>query len=279
MKGVYRQDGPSMEWNKLLFLAPYLVALVITTSVFFYAWQHRHIKGGTAYTWYVAGQLLWSIGFILEILAPTLGGKIFWDSFQWIAGFFIIVAFPFFAIEYTGYELRKPRLVLALAFIVPVIMTIMILTDSQYHLIYPDPHLLYNAVFPELYYNFTWVDYGYGIYSYLVTFTGLGLLVRRLVRPHRLYRRQILTVAIGFLIPIGSTILTAVGIDLMPYRDISILTFAVGNLVVAWGLFRYQLFKVIPIARDLVIENMEDLVAVLDMQDRVVDINPPHMML
>ena len=263
-----------MEWNKALFLIPYLLALIIITSIFFYAWRHRHIRGGSAYTWYVAGQVLWAIGYILELLAPTLSGKVFWDGFQWIAGFFIVIAFPVFAVEYTSYQLKRPRLVWGLISIVPVIMTILVLTDSQHHLIYPNPHLFYDSVFPELEYDFTWVVYGYAIYSYLVTFTGLGLLVNRMVHPHRLYRRQIFTVVLGFFIPIFFTILTVAGVKFTPYRDVSILTFALGNLIVAWGLFRYNLFEVVPIARHLVIESMEDLVVVLDMQDRIVDINP-----
>jgi PAS domain S-box-containing protein/putative nucleotidyltransferase with HDIG domain len=262
-----------MEWNKVLFLIPYLLALAIITSIFFYAWRHRHIRGGSAYTWYVAGQVLWAIGYILELLAPSLSGKIFWDSFQWIAGFFIVIAFPVFAVEYTGYQLKRPKLIWGLVSIVPVAMTLLVLTDSQHHLIYPNPHLFYDSIFPELEYDFTGVVYGYAIYSYLVTFTGLGLLVNRMIHPHRLYRRQIFTVALGFFIPIFFTILTVAGVNFMPYRDVSILTFALGNLIVAWGLFRYHLFDIVPIARDLIIENMGDLVVVLDIQDRIVDIN------
>jgi PAS domain S-box-containing protein/putative nucleotidyltransferase with HDIG domain len=67
--------------------------------------------------------------------------------------------------------------------------------------------------------------------------------------------------------------LTVAGMEFIPFRDVTPFSFAFGNLVVAWGLFRYHLFDIIPIARDIVVENMEDLVVVLDMQDRVVDIN------
>ena len=68
--------------------------------------------------------------------------------------------------------------------------------------------------------------------------------------------------------------LTTVGMEFKPFRDVTPFTFAFGNLIVAWGIFRYHLFDIIPIARDLIVDNMEDLVVVLDMQDRIVDINP-----
>jgi PAS domain S-box-containing protein len=62
-------------------------------------------------------------------------------------------------------------------------------------------------------------------------------------------------------------------------RDTSPFTFALGNLVIAWGLFRYRLFDVVPIARELVIESMSDAVIALDERDYLVDINPTAKLL
>jgi signal transduction histidine kinase len=44
--------------------------------------------------------------------------------------------------------------------------------------------------------------------------------------------------------------------------------------VVAWGLFRYRLFNVVPVARTTVVEGMDDGVMVLDAGNRIVDLNP-----
>jgi PAS domain S-box-containing protein len=50
--------------------------------------------------------------------------------------------------------------------------------------------------------------------------------------------------------------------------------FAFTGVLVAWGLFRYRMFDVVPLARDLVLENMLGLVFVVDGNGRVVDLNP-----
>ena len=232
------------------------------------------MRGAPAYVWYVAGQCLWILGYIFELTSPTLYGKIFWDKTQWFAGMFLTIAFPVFTIQYTETKIPKPRLLFTLSLIVPSLLLALVLTDDLHHLLYPNPYLDHAPIFSDLKYDFTWVVYAYAIYSYLVTFTGLGILIRRLIRPHRLYRRQISTVATGFFIPIFFTMLTTAGVEFTPFRDVSPFTFAIGNLIVAWGLFRYHLFDILPIARDIVIDNMEDLVVVLDIQDRIVDINP-----
>jgi len=259
---------------KAFFLAPYFLSLAISLGVLVYTWRYRNVRGATAYVWYVAGQCLWILGYIFELISPTLDGKIFWDKSQWIAGIFLAVAFPVFAIRYTETKIPRPKLLFVLSLIVPSLLIATILTDDLHHYLYPNPYLDPSLTFSDLKYNFTWVIYAYAIYSYLVTFTGLGILIRRLIRPHRLYRRQISTVATGFFIPIFFTLLTTAGVAFTPFRDVSPFTFAIGNLIVAWGLFHYHLFDIFPIARDIVVDNMEDLVVVLDIQDRIVDINP-----
>ena len=42
----------------------------------------------------------------------------------------------------------------------------------------------------------------------------------------------------------------------------------------AWGLFRFGLFDVVPVARNRVVEGMDDGVIVVDTHGRVVDLNP-----
>ena len=260
--------------NKSLFLLPYLISLAISLGVLGYTWRFRNVRGAKAYAWYVAGQSFWIFGYILELVNPGLDGKIFWDRFQWFAGIFILIAFPVFAIQYTQAKIWRPHLMFGLSLVLPTSFLIALVTENQHHLLYPNPHLDHTHIFSDLKYDFTWVVYVYAIYSYLITFTGLGILLRRLKRPHNLYRQQILTVAFGFFIPIGTTLLTVMGIDFKPFRDVSPFTFAIGNLIIAWGLFRYRLFDVLPIARDIILENMLDLVIVLDAQDRIIDANP-----
>jgi diguanylate cyclase (GGDEF)-like protein len=52
------------------------------------------------------------------------------------------------------------------------------------------------------------------------------------------------------------------------------LSFGFSNLIVAWALFRYRLFDLIPVAYSQVIEQMEDALIVLDPTCRIIDMNP-----
>ena len=263
-----------MNRAEILYLVPYLGSLILSAGVLVYAWWYRSARGVKAYTWYALGQTLWIFGFILELVCTDLSNKIFWDGFQWLAGLVILIAFPVFAVQYSDLKLKHPKRMFWLSLIVPTAFALLLMTDSLHHWIYSNPSLNASGPFPELIYNYTPVVYAYGIYSYLILLWGLSLLVRRLFQTRALYRFQIGVIVLGFLIFIAGTILAIAGIQFAPQRDGTPFTAALGNLIVAWGLIRFRLFEIIPIAREQVMENMLDLVVVLDAHNYVIDANP-----
>jgi len=263
-----------MTRAEILYLTPYLGSLLLSAGVLFYAWRHRDAPGVRAYTWYAFGQTLWIFGFLIELISNDLYNKIFWDGFQWLAGLVILIAFPVFAVQHSNFKLKHPVRMFWLSLIVPAIFTLLLMTDSLHHWIYPNPSLIASEPFTELVYNYTPVVYVYGIYSYLILLWGLSLLARRFFQTRAIYRIQIAVIVLGFLIFIGGTILSTAGIQFAPQRDGTPFTAALGNLIIAWGLIRFRVFEIIPIARDIVMENMLDLIVVLDAHNYVIDANP-----
>jgi PAS domain S-box-containing protein/putative nucleotidyltransferase with HDIG domain len=228
----------------------------------------------TAYTWYALGQTLWIFGFLVELVSHDLSNKIFWDGFQWLATLLILIAFPLFTVQYSEYKLNDPAKTLWLSLVIPTLFAIFLITDSLHHWVYPDPSLKAPTPFSELDYSFTIVSYAYGIYSFLVAFWGMSILTRHFFQVHDLYRAQTGVIILGFLMPLAGSILSLAGVQFTPQRDGTPFTAALGNLIVAWGLIRFRLFEIVPIARENVVENMLDLVVVIDANGLVVDANP-----
>ncbi len=263
-----------MNREEVLYLVPYVLSLALSLGVFWYSWRHRDVRGARAYTWFVAGQTLTILGFIFELISPNLEIKILWDKFQWLTiTYLVILPFLIFSIQYSEHKLRNPRLTWSFWLAIPVIFTLLLLTDSFHHLLYPNPHLSADFPFPELQYDFTFVVYAYAFVVYGANFFGLGLLIKRAFQPYNLHRLQYLTIVTGFLIPLLLSLFSLANIKIAPQRDIAPFSLAIGNMIVAWGLFRYRLFDLIPIARDHIVENMKDPVIVLDSKNRVVDMN------
>ena len=103
---------------------------------------------------------------------------------------------------------------------------------------------------------------------------GSVLLLQSFLHVQRLYRAQSGIMLISVLAPWVGNVLHISDLYPFSYLDLTPFAFTLTGLAVAWGLFRFRLLDVVPVARDVVIEGMYDGVIVLDAQGRVVDINP-----
>ncbi|MBL8061564.1 MAG: PAS domain S-box protein [Anaerolineales bacterium] len=264
-----------MNREEILYLVPYLFSLALSLGIFAFTWQHRSVRGARIYSWFVAGQTLTIMGFIFELVSPNLQTKILWDKFQWITDIFLVILpFLIFSVQFSEHKLQRPVLVSSFLGVLILGFSALLITDDIHHLLYPNPHLSADTPFPELIYDFTPTVYGFVlVYLYGANIYGISLLARRALAPHNSHRFQYWTLVAGFLIPLFFTIFSLTGVRITPQRDIAPFSLAIGNLIVAWGLFRYKLFDLAPIARDRVLENMGDSVIVLDTSNRVVDLN------
>jgi PAS domain S-box-containing protein/putative nucleotidyltransferase with HDIG domain len=262
-----------MTRSEILYFLPYLSSLVLTAWVMSYAWRHRRAPGATAFAVYVFGQSLWILAFTVELLSPDLESKLLMDRLQWVARNITLIAFPIFIVEYTEHRVRNPRLLVWSSLIVPAAFMILLFTNNQHHLVFLDPVVNASVPFADLTYTPTPVIYGYAIYSYSIVIWGLILLLRRFVRTHSLYRVQVAYITLGLLIPIVGTVFSLVDVQYGPQRDGFPFTAALGNLIIAWSMFRFRIFEIVPIGRDKVFEDMVDPVVIIDNHDIVLDVN------
>ena len=263
-----------MNTEIILNLIPYFVSFVISGSIGLYAWRQRAVPGAEPYAWVALSQAAWTLGYIFELMSSNLETKIFWDNVQFIASAITAPALFAFALEYTERRLTHPRAIWTAIVIIPVIFIGLVFTDNLHHLIRPTATLIPGEPFSELTYPFTAAVWGLYLYVIGIFVVTIGLLIEKFRKSPRLYRGQIALITIGILIPIGGVTLTMLGVTLSFHRDTTPLTFALDNLIVAWALFRFRLFDVVPAARHAVIESMYDAMLVLDADNRLVDLNP-----
>jgi diguanylate cyclase (GGDEF)-like protein/PAS domain S-box-containing protein len=99
------------------------------------------------------------------------------------------------------------------------------------------------------------------------------VLVRRFLQTEGIYKKQIGVVLIGVGLPWLNSIIFILGLSPFPNADNTPFSFSIAGFAFTYALVRYNLLDILPIARDVLIENMSDGVMVLDAQNRLVDIN------
>ena len=262
-----------MTRTELAHIIPYLASLALSLAIFIYTYIKRQARGAQAFGLYMLAQTLGIMGFVFEMLSPEMDEKIFWDQFQWICSILTVYFIPLFAIQFTEYKLRDPRKYLLLSLMTPILFLLLLGTDSLHHWVYHNPALTQPTPFSELKYELGFIVYIFGAYAAIIAIWSGILLYKQLIRPQSLYRGQIIAIITGFLVPLLGALLTLLGIQITPERDATPFSAAIGNLIITWGLFRFRIFDVTPIARDNVFEALVDPVVILDKRNNVVDVN------
>lgn len=234
----------------------------------------RHTTLGVAVSALLLGMVFWAAGFGVALGVYDLPSRIFWAKVQFVGISLLTVAASVFALRYIGLtRYLTPRTVLLLG-AVPALGVLLAWTNEWHGLIWAAIKLEVVDGLSLLVYNYGSFFYFYAAWSYgVLAFTTLIFLYVAL-RVHGTQRRQALFVFAGALIPCLAILIYRSGFSPIAVLDLTPFGYAVGALIVAYGLLRYSLFDIVPVARALVLEGMTDAVLVLDAQDRVLDANP-----
>ncbi len=228
-----------MVWSAAVYLLPYFLSIAISTGVGILAWKRRAIAGARAYSISTLLQASWTLGYVFELLSLNLAAKIFWDNTQFIGMLFSPLAFLLFTFEYSDADVAKIRSAMKWLLGLSSVGLFLVFTDDFHGLIRSRTRIVPGEPFSALKYDFLLLFFLMTIYVYVITLYGIFQLVRRFLQPGKLHRNQILTVLVGVVIPLIGAAFTVVGVEFSIHRDTTPITFAIGNLIVAFGLFRY----------------------------------------
>ncbi len=115
--------------------------------------------------------------------------------------------------------------------------------------------------------------WAYFAYSSALLLVGLWLLLGSSRKHGRLYRRQAVVILVALLVPFVYDLVWNVEPDVSSNVDLLALTFAMSGTILFWGLYRYRILEVKPVARDEVIDNIADSLVVVSTDNRLIDFN------
>lgn len=263
-----------MDYQWGLHLLPLIAAVILSAGLALLAWQRRHVPGAVAFTILMLAVAEWSAAYVLELTASGVSAKLFWIKVQYVGIVTVPVAWLAFALGYARRTEWLTRRNLVLLAIVPLITVLMTWTNELHHLMTRQAVLDTRGPFPTLDLargSWFWVHVGY---SYALNLIGTVAFVHKLLITSHVYRRQVSVLLVGALVPWVGNVLYVLEASPLPNVDLTSFAFTLTGLVMMWGLFRYRLLDLAPVAHDAVIEGMRDGVVVLDVHDQIVDLNP-----
>ncbi len=263
-----------MKYQFVSYLWISLLLTVIIIPLLLYTLKNRSVLGSRYFSITLFLIELWIAAQAMEMMALDLPTKIAWANVQYIPIMMTPVTYLYLSLQITRRDRwLRMRWLLVLLLAVPVAMNILLWSNDLHGLLRQNIYLDNSGSFPTIAKTFGPLFWLFAVYNFSVAISVMVLLGSVLREKTSLYRKQGVFLFVAFLLPVISTFLQATGLN--PFRvDITPTVFGFSAVFIFWGIFRYGLFDVVPVARSIIIQEMSTGMIVLDDKGRLLDINP-----
>jgi len=221
-------------------------------------------RGRRRSNYILAGMLvaagMWALSTVIGNSVPAdSAAEAFWNSTAYIWIPIVAVSWLLFALEYSEYGDYVDWRTVGLLAVHPVVVATAALTNSAHHLFWT-----VDGTAAVL-----WIVHA--MVSYLELLGGTALVLRQLYRDESIYQMQALVLSFGVVFPMVLN-LSFIGFGLFE-SDPTPLGFSVTGLAFFWGMRSYDLGDVTPIAKSVVVDNLNDGLIIVDEKGRITEIN------
>ncbi len=216
---------------------------------------------------------LYALGYGMEVTRTDPFALRFWSRFEYIGIPFIssfLLIFVAFFVDSTSRIARIISLPLIL------ISTLFVIIRQTNHMHYQ----FYQNLSYENFSNFTIMTFdkgpwywALGIFNFVCIVVSIGLMFRFYRQVSKTRKRQALWILIGTTVPLFPYVAYILGI--IPYGiDTTPAFLVIASFFYYIAVFRHDVFSLVPIGRDRLVETMTEAVLVLNAVDQVADVNP-----
>ncbi len=252
----------------------YFISSIFTIILAYYAWKRRSNQSVFPLAILLTALSIWSFGYGLEIALTSLPHMKLANAFQYIGIAICPTLYFIFAARYTGNDHLFKVSNAPLLFLMPLITLIMVFTNNLHFLYYSSVEIGTLNSFSNLALApgpFWWVHI---FYSYILLLAGLLLFVRMFFYVSRDNKMPLLFFILGSLLPFIANFIDVIGLKPYGIIELTPIAFILTGTLIFIGLFTTRLFEITPIALELLFENNSDPVILLNMEGKVVSLNP-----
>lgn len=255
----------------------YSLFLLISGSIMlFLSWYAYKKKHGALkiFGLMMLSNSIWSLAYGFELASASLDQAKFFINIEYVGITTLPLCWFLFCLKLAGREKWYKRpLNFSLLASVTVVITLLVWTNSYHHLHYKSYFMDTRGEFPMVY-IVPGISYQlFTIYFYLLLAIGSYLLIATFRKADPIYKRQNYSIVIAAIIPWLTNIAYILGFRPVGNLDLTPFSFAATIFFISIAIYRFKLFDVLPIAREKVLDLIQDGFLVVDQKNRVIDYN------
>lgn len=256
---------------------PYAITLIFCSIITVFFSARLLLRKGEAVRWFgfmLLANALWSMAYGFELASHDLEQIKFLLKIEYIGITTLPLYWFLFCLQLSGKECwYKKKRNIAVLIAVTILTNVMVWTNDYHHLHYKSLTLDTSGDFPMLHIERgIWFQL-FTLYFYLMLAMGSYLLLKRLRKADQVYRKQNFTILFAALIPWITNIAYILGFRPLKNLDLTPFAFIVTLMLTGMAIYRFRLFDVLPVAREKVLDLIQDGYLVIDGKNRIIDYN------
>ncbi len=257
----------------------YILFLICTAALgsylTLYSWHRRMAPGAKMYAMFMAAMVVYILCYTLEYIAADLATKIFWSKIEYLSPAIVPLAWLGFSLEFTKRKRCLSGLRLALLSVIPAITLLLVWTNEYHGLIWnvipPEVGVPFRIMLVSVYGTWFWV---FWTYNSLLILAGSAILIANTVTSARHSRGQIIALVLGAIIPLIGTLISIFRLNPINEINLTLFTYIPAGILIAWALFNYRAFDVVPSAYDVLTRGIADGIIIVNTQGEITNVNP-----
>jgi diguanylate cyclase (GGDEF)-like protein/PAS domain S-box-containing protein len=254
--------------------SPFYLMVGASIILFFsyYSYRFRNAPGGRFFWVLMILASFTMIFTAFELLSKSFEAKLWWRNLQQIPLLFSSLMIYAFARDYIDRKPTNMKRQLSLLSIPIIAQILLIFTNQFHHLMRSEIGLYTVGQLSEIKVTPTMLNMLFMMYNQMLAIIALIILVLNLRHRSGYYFKKNLVV----LLAVGFPVLVAFLSPLLNLQFISSVAFSffASVFILYFGLFRYQMYSIWPIAKDKIFENMKEGIVLTDRYHNIIDLNP-----
>lgn len=241
-----------------------------------YSYKRKSIPGAKYFIIIVISMMTYDATYIGELNSNKLETALLWFNLEHIP----ILTEPYFwvmmCLDYTRISKKYVRLFKFGMIPCLIFFYITYFTNNFHHLYIYSIKFVNNGYFGVLVYKKEIIFFMLMSYITICGVISTALYIRGYIRSTRLHRYGYIIMVIASLFPWGAVYLNLTKINFL-HLDLFPLVTIFPGILYLFGIFQYNIFKTLPIATEMVYRLDGDGIAIIDITDRIIDVNEAFM--
>lgn len=220
----------------------------------------------------MCASIFYVLGYAFEIISTNIEQIKFWLRFEYIGISFGTLIWFYTIVLFTQSKVFKRKGTIVLMTIIPIVTFITHYTNDWHDLFYRTMIISEEEGFPLLIKTDGPFYILHTFYNYGLVLIGMGLLIHTYRKAELQIKMQVVLLIIGSCGPFGTTLIYLTGILKTPI-DFSPIGFLILGIFFMWGIYQFNMLKLVPHALQKVFESMREAVIVVDQEYFITSFN------